>query len=139
MTPTRAFWEACATVCIPSLVIWGFALFFVPPIARGDEWLLWTVFFLLPFPLMYPIYKRYLKGTSRAETLRTRRYHLTAAFFYAALSIAYTIQVFIYHARKPAEFFPIALAICWCGLTARQVRLAVKAGHIANDQMHSDS
>ncbi len=139
MTPTRAFWEAFATVCIPSLVIWGLALCFVSPITRADEWPLWLMFFLLPLPLIYPVYKRYLKGTARAPALRTRRYHLMAAMSYAALSIAYAVQIFIYRVRKPNEFFPIAMGICWCGLTARQVWLAVKAGRIANQQtVHSD-
>src|SRR4051812_8686834 len=88
MTPNRAFWEAVATVCIPILVVWGGLLYLLRTNARPDEWPLYVIFIALPLPLIFPIYKRYLRGPSTGRE-RSPKTHFVAGIASAALGSSY--------------------------------------------------
>jgi hypothetical protein len=47
---------------LPSLIIWGVLLYLVRANSSAEEWPLYLIFVALPLPLIFPIYKRYLRG-----------------------------------------------------------------------------
>ena len=87
MTSRRAFWEALATVCAPSLVIWGVLFYLLRP--PEDEWIIFLILFALPLPLFFPLYIRYRRGVKYGRDNRTPRQHLLFSIFGAVLSVAF--------------------------------------------------
>jgi hypothetical protein len=132
VTPTRAFWEAFATVFVPSALIWGAAFLFVRPTVTADELPVWLLLFLLPFPLALPIYYRYRKDIRYVLKPRSLRYHLISAFSFFALSVAYVIEAVARHHDRSQLFFPLTMAICWVGVGLRELWLAREIANAKN-------
>src|SRR5690348_2455176 len=95
MTRERAFWEAVATVAIPSLIIWGALLYVIRANAVADEWPLYVIFMALPLPLVFPIYKRYLRGPS-VKVEKPGTLYIGAAAS-AVLGSAYVVSTLAHH------------------------------------------
>ena len=117
MTRERALWEAVATVAVPSLIIWGVLLYFVRTNATAAEWPLYLIFVALPLPLIFPIYKRYLRGpTAKAEKPRTL---FIAAAAWAVVGSAHVVSAF-FHPRDKYDLLSHPggfelLLILFCG------------------------
>ena len=91
MTRERALWEAVATVAIPSLIVWSVLLYVISANARADEWPLYVIFIALPLPLVFPIYKRYLRGpVATVEKPRTLFIAASAFFVLGSANIIAT-------------------------------------------------
>lgn len=117
MTPKRALWEALATVCVPSLVIWAVLLYFLR--LQLDEWPLYLLFFALPLPLFFPIYNRYRTGVKYSGN-RTPRHHLTWAILAAVFSVTYVGYAF--HRSSWDRALHLALAMIWIAVSADHFR-----------------
>lgn len=126
MNPRQALWEAVATVCIPTLVIWGVLLYFVRISARPDEWPMYVVFIALPLPLIFPVYKRYLRGP-RSQKEGTPRSHFIAAFASASIGFAYVVFTLVHHTDTTDLVFHIVLGFAWLLIGAERLRRGVKA------------
>jgi len=126
MTRERALWEAVATVAVPSLIIWGVLLYFVRTSATSDEWPLYLIFVALPLPLIFPIYKRYLRGpTARVEKPRPL---FIAAAASAVLGSAYVVSAF-FHPRDRYDLLShLVMGIAWLGIGGEKLRRALRAG-----------
>jgi drug/metabolite transporter (DMT)-like permease len=127
MTDGRAFWEAVATVCVPSVVIWSVLFYLAKLDVHAGEWVLWLIFFLLPLPLIFPIYNRYRKGDRRGTKPRTRRYHFLMAFLTTVVSLFYAIASLHQHRDKWDLFFRMALSAGWLLIGGGHIRRALKA------------
>ncbi len=124
MTQERAFWEAVATVSIPSLIIWGVLLYVVRANATADEWLLYVIFIALPLPLIFPIYKRYLRGpVAKLENPRTL---FVLAVGSAALGSAYVISTLQRHRDNSDLFFHLVIGSGWLLIGGEKLRRALR-------------
>lgn len=124
MTRERALWEAVATVAIPSLIIWSVLLYFASPSANADEWPLYVIFVALPLPLVFPIYKRYLRGPSaRIEKPGTL---FIAAAVSAVLGSAYIVSAF-FHPRDRTDLLShLVMGIAWLGMGGEKLQRALR-------------
>jgi hypothetical protein len=66
MPPSKALWQAVATVALPSFIFWSIAAIVLRETFDSDALLLYLILFALPLPLIYPIYRRYRKGLNSA-------------------------------------------------------------------------
>src|SRR6266849_1092845 len=78
MPPSKALWQAVATVALPSFIFWSIAAIVLRETFDSDALLLYLILFALPPPLIYPIYRRYRKGAQFGGVARSPRYHRTA-------------------------------------------------------------
>lgn len=124
MTLKRAFWEAVATVCVPSLLIWIFVAYLLRAKVDAEAWPIYLVLVILPFPLCIPVYRYYLKGTQFRRP-RTRRSYVVSAIFFGILSFDYSLRLLLHHGSGDS-WFPLLSAIGWLGLCIDQVIRAVR-------------
>lgn len=117
MNQKRAFREALLTVCVPSLAVWlvvAFALDKRGKVPYAEGLPVYLFLFFLPFPLIYPIYRRYLKGP-QPPTPHSRRYHLVWATLCGAMSIfsiATALPAFRHH-KGLGDWSQLAFALFW--------------------------
>jgi len=135
MTPRRAFWEAVATVCIPTLVIWGVLLYLVRINARSDEWPLYVIFIVLPLPLIFPIYKRYLRGP-KPQNEGTPRTNFIAAIASAILGFSYVIFSSAHHRDREDLVIHLVMGAAWLLIAGEKFRRGVKAKRLAGQSTH---
>ena len=124
MTPKRAFWEAVATVCFPSLLFWGFVAYLLRAKVDAEAWPIYLVLVILPFPLCIPLYRRYLKGP-QAQSLRSRRFYVRWAIFFGIGAFLYAVPLLRHHG-KGDSWVPLLITIIWLGLCVGQVIRAVR-------------
>jgi ABC-type transport system involved in cytochrome c biogenesis permease subunit len=132
LTPKRAFWEAFATVCLPSLVLWTFFAYFLRwklnfPYAEAMPICLFLA--LLPMPLAFPVYRRYLKGTPRRTKTLSPRINITLAILFAVVGIMRAAELpELLHSRKNVSdvVFHVAIATVWLAMSVEYVRRATK-------------
>lgn len=139
MTPRRAFWEALATVLLPSVVIWGVLLCIVyeqspQPDQIGSYLLFFFFFALLPFPLAFPIYRRYRDGVSiqQQANLRTPGQQFVLAAVFAVAGVAYLIDAVSYHRNRWDLLFKVTMVVFWFLMAANHARSGVKARNERN-------
>jgi len=125
MTRERGLWEAVATVAVPSLVVWSVLLFVIRANATADEWPLYVIFIALPLPLIFPIYKRYLRGAS-ARVEKPRTLFIAGAAF-AVLGSANIIGTLIHHRDNSDLAFHLVIGVAWLLFGGEKFRRAVKA------------
>jgi hypothetical protein len=126
MTRKRALWEAVATVALPSGMFWLVAAFLLRKTASLDEWPIYVFLFLIPSPLIFPIYKRYRLGIRTIGKQRSRRYHITVAVLYLVFGTAVITEAFFHHRRYldlTSQFFT---AVFWVSLGIDHVLKAAK-------------
>ena len=125
MTQERAFWEAVATVSIPSLIIWGVLLYVVRANATADEWPLYVIFIALPLPLIFPIYKRYLRGpVAKLENPRTL---FVWAAISAALGSAYVVSTLLRRRDNSDLVIHLVMGFAWLLIGGEKLRRALRA------------
>jgi hypothetical protein len=131
MTPRRAFWQAIATVALPSAVFWGVVFLYELNARTASEgWVsllsVCVILFALPLPLAIPIYKRYRKGAHRVGRIKSPRYHVFLAALFGILSGGYAIDLL--HARDRWQLlFKITLSVTMLLGCVTQIRYAIKA------------
>jgi hypothetical protein len=126
MTPRRAFWEAVATVCIPTLAIWGVLLYLVRTNARQDEWPLYVIFIALPLPLVFPIYRRYLRGPV-ADKERSPRIRFVTAAASAVLGVAYIVSTLHRHRDSSDLVIHLIMGTAWLLIAGDNLRRAMRS------------
>ena len=135
MNQRRAFREAFFTVCVPSFAVWlviAFVLDWQRKVSYAEGVSVYLFLFLLPFPLIYPIYRRYLKGP-QLPTPRSRRYHLWWAAFCAAMSIFSVATAWLAFRRHRGlgDWSQLATSLFWVSMCIDHLYNALKteSGH----------
>jgi hypothetical protein len=123
MTPKRAFWEAVATVCVPSLLFWGSFAYLLRAKVDAEAWPIYLVLVILPFPVCIPLYRRYLKGP-QAQSPRSRQSYVRSAVFFAILSFCYLFPL-LRHGWK-RDIWLLLTTIIYLGMFIFQVICAVR-------------
>src|SRR5260370_8832130 len=86
MPPSKALWQAVATVALPSFIFGSIAAIVLRETFDSDALLLYLILFALPLPLIYPIYRRYPNGAQFAGVARSPRYHPPVVVLYLFIS-----------------------------------------------------
>jgi hypothetical protein len=118
VTPRRAFWEAFATVCLPSVVVWSILAYllrskFSP---YGEVLPIYLFLAVLPMPLFFPIYRRYLKGTPPSTSVGSPRFRIAMAIlcvFIATVQASRIPALLRGHGNRWDLVFHVALAAIW--------------------------
>ena len=131
MNAKKALLQAIATVCIPNLIFWTIVVLLVHRGAGFEEWPIYLLFFAIPLPLIYPVYRRYRGSVSAASTYSPRQ-HRNIAFLYALLAIAYMAIGGVPRRFGWHRFYLAGLAIVWVGLATIQIYRAVQAKRSAS-------
>ncbi len=132
MTPKRAFWEAFATVCLPSLILWAILAYLL----RSKQSLpydgalpIYLFLAILPMPLAFPVYRRYLRGTHcNAKTL-SPKLSLALAALFAVVGIMHATEIpGLLRSHKNAwdVVFHVAIATVWLIMSIEYVRRAAR-------------
>ena len=95
MTPRRAFWEAFATVCLPSVVVWSILAYVLRAKLNpyGEVLPIYLFLAVLPMPLFFPLYRRYLKGTPRSSNVGSAGLRVVLGILFAFVAIIHAMQI----------------------------------------------
>ena len=132
MTPKRAFWEAFATVCLPSLILWTiFAYLLRTKLNFPYAEALPIYFFLaiLPMPLAFPVYRRYLKGAPRNAKTLSPKASIALAILFAVVGAMHAVELpRLLRSHKDVwdVVFHAANATVWLAMSAEYVRSATR-------------
>lgn len=139
VTPNRAFWEAVATVCLPSLISWSILAYVLKAKAGmplGEALPIYLFLAVFPLPLIYPIYRRYLKGPQPRKT-HSRAYHVVWGVLYAAVAIAYVMPTLLDHKRRLGWWSQVAMAAFWIVMGIDHLIRAAKTPEARSTQQAS--
>jgi hypothetical protein len=125
MSPSRAFWEAVATVCIPTLVIWGVLLYVIRTNARSDEWPLYMIFIALPLPLIFPVYRRYLQRPG-ARNDGSPKANFIAAIASTVLGLSYVVSTLLHHRDNSDLVIKLVMGVSWLLIAGVRFRRGVR-------------
>lgn len=140
MNQKRALREAFLTVCLPSLAVWlviAFVLDWQGWVSFGEGFPAYLLLFLLPFPVIYPIYRRYLKRP-QAKTPGSRRYHLWWAAgcgVMSIFSIATALLAFRQH-KGLGDWSQIAQSLFWVAMCIDHLHSASKTELVQASSRH---
>ena len=132
MTPKRAFWEAFATVCLPSLILWTIVAYFLRTKLNlpYDEALpIYLFLAILPMPLAFPVYRRYLKGTPRDTKTLSPKANIALAVLFAVVGILHAAELpglLRSHKNVWDVVFHVAIATVWLAMSIDYVRRAAR-------------
>lgn len=130
MTSRRAFWEAFATVCLPSLAVWTIVAYLMKSkIDLADGLPIYLFLAILPMPLAFPVYRRYLKGTSRCTNKLSPPWGITLAILFAFVAIMHAIQIpelLRGHKSFWDVVFHVAIATVWLIMSIEYFRSAIR-------------
>ena len=130
MTPKRAFWETFATVCLPSLILWTVFAYFLRAklnLPVGEALPIYLLLAVLPMPLAFPVYRRYLRGTPRNEKTLSPKLNIAMAILFAVVGIVHAAelpQLLRSHKSVWDVVFHAAIATVWLILSIEYVRRA---------------
>lgn len=133
MTPKRAFWEAFATVCLPSLIVWTILAYLLRSklnLPYAEALPIYLFLAILPMPLAFPLYRRYLKGTSRCAKTLSPRLSIAMAILFAVVAIVHAIQVpelLRSHKNLWDVVFHAAIATVWLIMSIEYFRRASRS------------
>ena len=128
MTAKRAFWEAFATVCLPSLILWTIFAYFMRTKLNlpYDEALpIYLFLAILPMPLAFPVYRRYLKGAPRNTKTLSPRVNIALAMLFAVVGIMHVAELprlLRNHKDVWDVVFQVAIATVWLATSVEYVR-----------------
>ena len=106
MPPSKALWQAVATVALPGFIFWSIAAIVLRETFDSDAPLQYLILSALPLPLIYPIYRRYRKGAQFGGVARSPRYHRTVGVLYRLIAAAYSGPPFWFHRRAGGLISP---------------------------------
>ena len=130
VTPKRAFWEAFATVCLPSLILWTIVAYFLRTKLNlpYDEALpIYLFLVILPMPLAFPVYRRYLKGTPRDTKTLSPKAAIALAVLFAVVGILHAAELpglLRSHKNVWDVVFHVAITTVWLAMSVDYVRRA---------------
>ena len=130
MTPKRAFWEAFATVCLPSLIFWTIVAYFLRTklnLPYAEALPIYLFFAVLPMPLAFPVYRRYLKGTPRNTKTLSPGVNVGLAILFAAVGIMHAAELpRLLHGHKNVwdVVFYVVIATVWLAMSVDYLRRA---------------
>jgi ABC-type transport system involved in cytochrome c biogenesis permease subunit len=135
VTPKRAFLEAFATVCLPSLILWTILAYFLRsklnlPYTQALPIYLFCA--ILPMPLAFPLYRRYLKGDPRDTRTQSPKVNIALAALFAFVGIMHVVQLpSLLRSHKDVwdVVFHVALATLWLGMSVGYARRATTKQH----------
>lgn len=91
MTKQKAFWQAAATVGVPSILIWGVLFFKVG--FHSDELPIYIFFVFVPACCLLPlVYRRYSKSSEQKQ--RTKDDYLKSATITGCLALVYLVVAY---------------------------------------------
>ncbi len=125
LPPKRAFWEALATVGIPSLLISSVLLYWVG--FRVEEWLVYVIVFFVPVVLLLPVvFIRYFNGVEPRKL--SWRQHAIRAIVCGSMAVCFaSISFWEWHdGMRIRPTWPI-IALSWLVIAADHLRQARKA------------
>lgn len=136
----RAFREAFLSVCLPSLAAWAiiaFVLDWQGKISYAEGFPVYVLLFLLPFPLIYPIYRRYLKGPQR-PTPRSRRYHHVLATLCGLMSIFSIAAAWpaLRHHKGLGDWSQLMTALFWVSMCIDHLYRAERTESVQSSSSH---
>lgn len=132
MTPKRAFWEAIATACLPSLIVWTILAYLLRSklnLPYAEALPIYLFLAILPMPLAFPIYRRYLKGTSRGTKQLSPQSQLVCATSFAFVAIMQGMgipRLVRSHKGVWDLIFHIATAAVWLIMSIEYFRSAAR-------------
>jgi hypothetical protein len=131
VTPKRAFWEAFATVCLPSLILWTIFAYFLRTklnLAYAEALPIYLFLAILPMPLTFPVYRRYLKGTSRNTRKLSPRLNFAAILFavVGTMHAGELPSIFRSHKDVWDVFFHAVIGTVCLGMSVEYVRRATR-------------
>jgi hypothetical protein len=96
-------------------------------ISYAEGFPIYLIFFLLPLPLIFPVYRRYLKGPQPVKA-RSRRFHIAFAVLYGIISIAYVVASLpaFRHHKGIGDWSQLALAAFWVSMSVDHLYQASK-------------
>jgi ABC-type transport system involved in cytochrome c biogenesis permease subunit len=132
VTPKRAFWEAFATVCLPSLILWTILAYILRSklsLPYAEALPIYLFLAMLPMPLAFPLYRRYLRGAPRNTKTLSPRLNLAMAFLFAVVGIMHTTEIpglLRSHKNVRDVVFHVAIATVWLIMSVGYVRRATR-------------
>jgi hypothetical protein len=96
VTPKRALWEAIATVCLPSLILWTIFAYVLRTklnLGYGEALPVYLFLAILPMPLVFPVYRRYLKGNPRDTKTLSPKASIALATLFAVVGIMHAVEI----------------------------------------------
>jgi hypothetical protein len=130
VTPKRAFWETFATVCLPSVILWTAFAYFLRTrlnLPVGEALPIYLFLAVLPMPLAFPVYRRYLKGTPRNAKTLSPKLNIAMATLFAVVGILHAAdlpRLLRSHKNGWDVVFHAAIATVWLIMSIEYVRRA---------------
>src|SRR5215472_5535364 len=96
VTPRRAFWEALATVFLPSLLVWTVLAYLLKSrldLPYSEALPIYFFLAVLPMPLFFPVYLRYLKGPSNGAKELSPQVRIVCATMFAIVAIVQAMRL----------------------------------------------
>jgi len=132
VTPKRAFWEALATVCLPSLVLWTVFAYLLRAklnLSYAEALPIYLFLALLPMPLAFPVYRRYLKGIPRNTKTLSPKANVALAILFAVVGIMHATELpelLRSHKSIWDVVFHAAIATVWVVMSIEYARRATR-------------
>ena len=105
MTPKREIGVALALGSIACFVIWVVYLIPLMPPTSSDKWPLYLLFFTLPLPQVFRVYRYIRKGMQPEKVARSMGYNIFSGLPNAIIS-AYLLIKGLHH-RRDTFIFPL--------------------------------
>ena len=132
MTPKRAFWEAFATVCLPSLILWTIFAYLLRTklnLPYAESLPIYLFLAILPMPLAFPVYRRYLKDTPRNAKTLSPKASIALAILFAVVGAMHAVELpRLLRSHKDVwdVVFHVAIATVWLAMSVEYARRAVR-------------
>jgi uncharacterized membrane protein YhdT len=130
VTPKRAFWEAFATVCLPSLILWTVIAYLLRSklnLPYAEALPIYLFLAILPMPLAFPVYRRYLRGAPRNAKTVSPKLNIALAILFAVVGILHVAELphlLRGHKNGWDVVFHAAIATVWLIMSIEYVRRA---------------
>ena len=130
MTSKRAFWEAFATVCLPSLLLWSVFAYLLRSklnLPYAEALPIYLFLAILPMPLAFPVYRRYLRGGPRNTKTLSPKLNIALAILFAVVGILHAAELprlLRSHKNGWDVVFHAAIATAWLIMSIEYVRRA---------------
>ena len=132
MTPKRAFWEAFATVCLPSLILWTIFAYLLRTklnLPYADALPIYLFLAILPMPLAFPVYRRYLKDAPRNAKTLSPKASIALAILFAVVGVMHAVELpRLLRSHKDVwdVVFHVVITTVWIAMSVDYVRRATR-------------
>jgi len=132
VTTKRAFWEAFATVCLPSLILWTIFAYLLRTklnLPYADALPIYLFLAVLPLPLAFPVYRRYLKDAPRNAQTLSPKASIALAILFAVVGVMHAVELpRLLRSHKDVwdVVFHLAIATVWLVMSVEYVRRATR-------------